>query len=86
MMRGYPSDQNLPRPRHRLYRRKNKEEEGGEGGWVGGLDKERKSKEKEGGLWTKKGQFTWLPFHFGVFFGLSYVLMRQGMLHVVAFN
>ena len=80
-MKGYSSDQNLPRPTHRLYRRKNKEEEGGEGGWVGGLDKE-----KEGGLWTKKGQFTWLSFHFAVFFGPSYVLMRQGMLHVVAFN
>ena len=33
----------------------------------------RKSKEKEGGLWTKKGQFTWLSFHFVVFFGPSYV-------------
>ena len=38
-------------------------------------NRKEKANKKMGGLWTKKGQFTWLCFHFG-----------QGMFHVVAFN
>ena len=30
-------------------------------------NRKEKANKKMGGLWTKKGQFTWLCFHFGVF-------------------